>query len=54
MNREEGHIVTFISVTELQIDAELGSITQDPNNKIKCFIASRRLIIPVRMEYLIE
>lgn len=54
MNREEGHIVTFISDTELQIEAELTGATLDPNNLIKCFIASRRIIIPLRMEYIVE
>lgn len=52
MNREEGHIVTSINNTQLRIDVNLSAATLDPNNLVTCFIASRRLIVPIRMEYL--
>ena len=53
INREQGYVVTFISNVELRIDYNLSTITPDPSNTPKCFIASRRLIIPIRMEYLV-
>lgn len=53
INREEGHIVTFINDLVLRIDVGLTTTTADPNNIVDCFIAARRLIIPLRMEYLI-
>jgi hypothetical protein len=53
INREEGHIVTFMNNTELRIDVGIESATLDPTNIAVCFIAARRLIIPIRMEYLL-
>jgi hypothetical protein len=53
VNREEGHIVTFISNFVLRIDSSLLGIIPDPTNLASCFIASRRLIIPIRMEYMV-
>lgn len=53
INREQGHIVTFLSNTELTIEYNLTTATLDPGNISKCFIASRRLIVPIRMEYLV-
>lgn len=53
INKEEGHIVTFMNNLVLRIDVGLTTITPDPNNIVKCFIAARRLIIPLRMEYLL-
>lgn len=53
VNDEVGHIVTFIDNLTLRIDVALTTITDDVNNITKCFIASRRLIIPVRLEYLL-
>lgn len=53
INREEGHIVTFINNTSLSIDVDLRTIALDNNNIVSCFIASRRLVIPIRMEYYI-
>lgn len=53
VNDEQGHIVTFMSNTILRIDMDLTTITPDTNNIVNCFIASRRVIIPVRMEYLV-
>jgi len=52
INREEGHIVTFIDDYVLRIESDLSTITPDINNTATCFIAARRLIIPIRMEYL--
>jgi hypothetical protein len=54
VNKEEGHIVTYIDNLTLRIDINLSTVTHDPNNIAKCFIASRRLIIPVRMEYIVH
>lgn len=54
INREQGHIVTFINNTQLRIDIDLSTVTLNPNVLVDCFIATRRLIIPVRMEYLIQ
>ena len=53
VNREQGHIVTFINNLVLRIDVALTTITPDATNIVDCFIATRRLIIPLRMEYLI-
>lgn len=53
VNREEGHIVTFINNLILRIDVGLTTITPDASNIVDCFIAARRLIIPLRMEYLL-
>jgi hypothetical protein len=52
INKEQGHIVTFINNTVLRIDVGLTTVTPDATNIVDCFIASRRLIIPLRMEYL--
>lgn len=51
INRENGHIVTFINDTTLSILANLSTVNVDTNNITVCFIASRRIIIPIRMEY---
>ena len=48
---ENGHIVTFINDTTLSILANLSTVNVDTNNITVCFIASRRIIIPIRMEY---
>lgn len=53
INDEQGHIVTFITNNILRIDIDISTITPDTNNTVNCFIASRRVIIPVRMEYLV-
>lgn len=53
INKEQGHIVTFISNLVLRIDVGLTTITPDATNIVECFIAARRLIIPLRMEYLL-
>ena len=52
INREQGHIVTFINDVTLRINIGLTAITPDATNIADCFIAARRLIIPLRMEYL--
>jgi hypothetical protein len=52
MNRDKGHIVTFINNNQLRIDVDLSTISLIPAQLVDCFIATRRLIIPVRMEYL--
>lgn len=53
VNREEGHIVTFISNTTLRIDVNLTTITPTvPPTIITVFIAARRVIIPLRMLYM--
>jgi hypothetical protein len=52
VNREQGHIVTFINNNTLRINVNLTSATLNPNNLTDCFIATRRLIIPIRMEYI--
>ncbi len=54
INRERGHIVTNINNSVLRIDANLSTVTADVSNLTECFIASRRLIIPIRFEYLIR
>lgn len=51
VNKEAGHIVTFINNNVLRINVGLTTVTVDPTNLTVCFIASRRLIIPIRMEY---
>jgi hypothetical protein len=53
INKEQGHIVTFIDNLILRIDVGMNTITPDATNIVDCFIASRRLIIPLRMEYLL-
>jgi hypothetical protein len=53
INKEQGHIVTFINNLVLRIDVGLTTITPDATNIVDCFIAARRLIIPLRMEYLL-
>jgi hypothetical protein len=53
INKEQGHIVTFINNLVLRIDIGLTTIPPDVTNIVDCFIASRRLIIPLRMEYLV-
>ena len=53
INKEEGHIVTFINNLVLRIDVNLTTITPTAGHLTKCFIAARRLIIPIRMEYLV-
>jgi hypothetical protein len=53
VNREEGHFVTYISNTELRVNIGLSSITPDPSNIALCFVASRRLIVPIRMGYIV-
>lgn len=53
INRESGHIVTFINNNILRIDVNLSTVTHDPANIASCFIATRRLIMPIRMEYLV-
>ena len=52
VNREVGHIVTFINNTVLRINVDTSTTTHDASNIVKCFIASRRIIIPVRLEYM--
>lgn len=52
INAEEGHIVTFIDNTTLRIEVSLTSVTHDATNLTKCFIATRRIIIPIRLEYI--
>ena len=53
MNSESGHIVSFISNTVLGIILNLTAVSPTSLSEAKCFIASRRIIIPVRFEYLI-
>jgi hypothetical protein len=53
VNKEVGHIVTFINNTVLRINVGLTTVTPDSTNLTLCFIASRRLIIPIRMEYVV-
>ena len=53
VNIEEGHIVTFLTNTTLRINVGLTTITPDPNNLAKVFIASRRISIPLRLIYMI-
>jgi hypothetical protein len=53
INKEIGHIVKSINDTQLTIEVPLDTITADPNNIAKCFIASRRIIITTRFEYLV-
>ena len=52
INNESGHIVSFIDNYTLSIVKNTTSVTVDVNNITVCFIASRRIIIPVRMEYM--
>jgi hypothetical protein len=52
INSETGHIVSFIDNYTLSIVKNITSVTVDINNITVCFIASRRVIIPVRMEYI--
>jgi hypothetical protein len=52
INDERGHIVTFINDLVLGINVDLVDVSYDSSNITVCFIASRRLIIPIRMEYL--
>ena len=52
INSETGHIVSFIDNYTLSIVKDITSVTVDVNNITVCFIASRRVIIPVRMEYM--
>jgi hypothetical protein len=53
INKIKGHVVTYISNTVLEINADLTTVTSDVDNISVCFIATRRLIFPVRMEYLV-
>lgn len=53
VNKEEGQIVTYITNTTLTINVDLSTITPDPNNLAKVFIASRRISIPIRLIYMI-
>jgi hypothetical protein len=53
INKEQGYIVTLIDNLVLRIEVGLTTITPDHTNIVDCFIASRRLIIPLRMEYLL-
>jgi hypothetical protein len=53
VNREEGHSVVYINNLVLYINADISSVTLNPNNRAICFIASRRIIIPIRMEYIV-
>jgi hypothetical protein len=54
LNNENGFVVTYLNATQLQIDYDLTGIVLDPNNFPTCFIGSRRLILPIRMEYIPE
>jgi hypothetical protein len=54
VNQEKGHIVTFVNDTTLTIEVDLTQVTADATNLASCFIASRRLIIPIRMEYIVQ
>lgn len=54
LNNENGFVVTYLNATQLQIDYDLTTIVIDPNNFPTCFIGSRRLIVPIRMEYIPE
>lgn len=53
VNSEGGHIVSFISNTVLGITINLTTLAPTTVTGVKCFIASRRLIIPLRFEYLV-
>ena len=50
---DENHGVSFINNTQLRIDVNLSTIVLLPTLRVDCFIATRRLIIPVIMEYLV-
>lgn len=52
LNGENGFVVTYLNATQLQIDYNLTTIIINPANTPTCFIGSRRLIIPLRMEYI--
>jgi hypothetical protein len=52
MNKEIGQTVTFLSDTQLIINVDISGTTMLPISYATCFIAARRIIIPVRMEYL--
>lgn len=53
VNREKGHIVTSVNNTTLTIEVDLSGVTEDTTNTATCFIATRRIILPIRMEYLV-
>jgi hypothetical protein len=51
VNRAAGHIATILNNTQIQITVNINNITQNPNNVAVCFIASRRVFIPVCFTY---
>lgn len=52
VNIENGHIVTFIDNQHLEItDLDISMASLDSSNISSCFVASRRLIIPITLEY---
>ena len=53
IEREEGHTITYINDFDFRINVSLINSTV-PLYKGGCFVASRRLLIPIRMEYLIN
>jgi len=53
VNREIGHTVTYVDNVTLHIlNLDISSVTFDPTNIAICFVASRRLIIPLTLEYM--
>lgn len=53
INKDTGHIVTYIDNYNLSINVITTTVTPDPNNTPLVFVASRRILIPMRLEYLI-
>ena len=53
INIDTGHIVTYVDNTNLSININTSTVTPDINNSPTVFVASRRILIPLRLEYLV-
>ena len=54
VNSDNGYIVTFISNTTLRIEVNTSGATLSGTHQSKCFIATRRVIIPIRIGYQLD
>ena len=53
INQDIGHTITYIDNYSLSINVDTSTVTNDVNNTPLVFVASRRILIPLRLEYLI-
>lgn len=52
VNRANGHICTVVNDTTIRLDINISAYTIDPNSRINCYIASRRIMIPLTIRHI--